>query len=160
MVLAEHHFSSYGFLPNPLMLIPKLADRAPHVRFSIWNRAMETLTGYTMAEINRLGWYQTVYRDPAVQERARLRMERMRCGEDLVREMIPDTDRKVVLIEGLGFGQANDGEARQAVGQMNLDIHRRRLNTRQRAAVQNGQGHRFSWRVARVPARRFAPQAG
>lgn len=34
VVLAEHHFSSYGFLPNPLMLIPKLADRAPHVRFS------------------------------------------------------------------------------------------------------------------------------
>lgn len=28
-------------------------------------------------------------------------------GEDLVREMIPDADRRVVLIEGLGFGQAN-----------------------------------------------------
>jgi ATP phosphoribosyltransferase len=28
-------------------------------------------------------------------------------GEDLVREMIPDADAKVVLIEGLGFGNAN-----------------------------------------------------
>ena len=28
-------------------------------------------------------------------------------GEDLVREMIPDADSKVVLIEGLGFGHAN-----------------------------------------------------
>ncbi len=28
-------------------------------------------------------------------------------GEDLVREMIPDADASVVLIEGLGFGQAN-----------------------------------------------------
>src|SRR5580700_5682014 len=28
-------------------------------------------------------------------------------GEDLVREMIPDADRKVVLLEGLGFGHAN-----------------------------------------------------
>ena len=28
-------------------------------------------------------------------------------GEDLVREMIPDADVKVVLIEGLGFGHAN-----------------------------------------------------
>ncbi|MGA7018584.1 MAG: ATP phosphoribosyltransferase, partial [Pseudolabrys sp.] len=28
-------------------------------------------------------------------------------GEDLVREMIPDADRRVVLIEGLGFGFAN-----------------------------------------------------
>jgi ATP phosphoribosyltransferase len=28
-------------------------------------------------------------------------------GEDLVREMIPDADKRVVLIEGLGFGYAN-----------------------------------------------------
>jgi ATP phosphoribosyltransferase len=28
-------------------------------------------------------------------------------GEDLVREMIPEVDRKVVLLEGLGFGYAN-----------------------------------------------------
>ena len=28
-------------------------------------------------------------------------------GEDLVREMIPDADQKVVLIDGLGFGYAN-----------------------------------------------------
>ncbi|HET7849430.1 MAG TPA: ATP phosphoribosyltransferase [Pseudolabrys sp.] len=28
-------------------------------------------------------------------------------GEDLVREQMPDADRKVVLIEGLGFGYAN-----------------------------------------------------
>jgi ATP phosphoribosyltransferase len=28
-------------------------------------------------------------------------------GEDLVREMIPDADRRVVLIDGLGFGFAN-----------------------------------------------------
>lgn len=28
-------------------------------------------------------------------------------GEDLVREMIPDADKKVILIDGLGFGYAN-----------------------------------------------------
>lgn len=28
-------------------------------------------------------------------------------GEDLVREMIPDADKRVLLIDGLGFGQAN-----------------------------------------------------
>ncbi len=28
-------------------------------------------------------------------------------GEDLVREMIPDADRRVLLVEGLGFGHAN-----------------------------------------------------
>ncbi len=61
-------------------------DRPPHVRFTIWNPAMAALTGYSIDEINRLGWYQTVYVDPAVQERARQRMERMRQGEDLMRE--------------------------------------------------------------------------
>jgi PAS domain-containing protein len=50
-------------------------EEAPLARFTIWNRAMEELTGYTIAEINRLGWYQTVYSDTAVQKRARLRME-------------------------------------------------------------------------------------
>ncbi|MBT8357081.1 MAG: hypothetical protein HKO79_02820, partial [Desulfobacterales bacterium] len=31
----------------------------PYVRFTIWNDQMKKLSGYTMEEINRLGWYQT-----------------------------------------------------------------------------------------------------
>lgn len=61
-------------------------EQPPHVRFTVWNPAMETLTGFSMDEINRLGWYQTVYIDPRVQAKARLRMERMRAGDDLIRE--------------------------------------------------------------------------
>lgn len=34
IVGAEHHFSSYGFLPCPQLLIPVLAERTRHVRFS------------------------------------------------------------------------------------------------------------------------------
>ncbi|MDE2937542.1 MAG: LLM class flavin-dependent oxidoreductase [Chloroflexota bacterium] len=34
VVAAEHHFSSYGFLPNPLMLISTLAQHTRNVRFS------------------------------------------------------------------------------------------------------------------------------
>ena len=34
VVAAEHHFSSYGFLPNPLMLIATLAQHTKQVRFS------------------------------------------------------------------------------------------------------------------------------
>ena len=45
----------------------------PFVHFTIWNPAMQELTGFTIDEINRLGWYQTVYVDPAVQSRARAR---------------------------------------------------------------------------------------
>lgn len=34
IVAAEHHFSSYGFLPNPFLLIPVLAERTKQIRFS------------------------------------------------------------------------------------------------------------------------------
>ena len=34
VVAAEHHFSSYGFLPNPLLLISTLAQHTEKVRFS------------------------------------------------------------------------------------------------------------------------------
>ena len=55
----------------------------PYVKFTIWNDRMIEITGYTMEEINRLGWYQTVYPDPETQEKARLRMARMHQGDDL-----------------------------------------------------------------------------
>ncbi|WP_019868060.1 bacteriohemerythrin [Methylovulum miyakonense] len=56
---------------------------APYTRFTVWNRSMETLTGFTLEEINRLGWYQSVYIDPEVQDQARQRMERMRQGDHI-----------------------------------------------------------------------------
>lgn len=58
-------------------------DELPYTRFTVWNPSMEALTGYSMEEINRLGWYQTVYTDPELQEQARQRMERMRQGDHL-----------------------------------------------------------------------------
>ncbi|MFH0824022.1 MAG: PAS domain S-box protein [Pseudomonadota bacterium] len=55
----------------------------PYVRFTHWNSRMEELTGYTIEEINRSGWYQCVYPDPEVRRRAEERMGRMRVGDDL-----------------------------------------------------------------------------
>jgi PAS domain S-box-containing protein len=55
----------------------------PFVRFTVWNRAMQELTGYSIEEINRLGWYQTVYVDEQTQQQAQLRMNRMRQGDHL-----------------------------------------------------------------------------
>ncbi len=55
----------------------------PFVEFTVWNRRMIEITGYQMEEINRRGWYQTLYPDHELQERARERMERMRKGDDL-----------------------------------------------------------------------------
>ena len=37
---------------------------------------MRSITGYTMEEINRDGWYQCMYPDPEVQARAAARMDR------------------------------------------------------------------------------------
>jgi PAS domain S-box-containing protein len=58
-------------------------EEFPNVRFTIWNEHMNTITGYSMGEINRLGWYQSMYPDPVVQERAIARMQRMRIGDNL-----------------------------------------------------------------------------
>jgi PAS domain S-box-containing protein len=58
----------------------------PFTRFTVWNDRMTEITGYTMEEINRLGWYQTMYPDPQRQARAAERMARMRQGDDLQAE--------------------------------------------------------------------------
>jgi PAS domain S-box-containing protein len=58
----------------------------PFVAFTVWNDRMTEITGYTMEEINHLGWYQTVYPDPRVRERAIERMSRMRQGDDMLFE--------------------------------------------------------------------------
>jgi len=56
---------------------------SPFVLFTMWNPRMTEITGHTMEEINRLGWYQTLYPDPQVRQSAVERMERMRSGDDL-----------------------------------------------------------------------------
>jgi len=55
----------------------------PYLRFTVWNEHMTSITGYSIAEINRLGWYQRMYPDPAVQERAIMRMQSMHVGDDI-----------------------------------------------------------------------------
>ena len=58
----------------------------PYVRFTVWNNRMKEISGYTMDEINRRGWYQTVYPDPEVQTKAMERMSKMRHGDNLLTE--------------------------------------------------------------------------
>ena len=58
----------------------------PYVEFVLWNPQMEILTGYSQAEINEKGWYQSLYPDPDYQRLARERMERMRTGDNLKSE--------------------------------------------------------------------------
>ena len=58
----------------------------PYTRFTHWNPQMPVIVGYTMEEINKLGWYQTMYPDPETQKRAIERMARMREGEHIKAE--------------------------------------------------------------------------
>ncbi len=61
-------------------------EEYPYLKFTVWNDRMTEITGYTMDEINRLGWYQTVYPDPEVQARVVERMAKVRQGLDLHNE--------------------------------------------------------------------------
>jgi PAS domain S-box-containing protein len=58
----------------------------PYIKFSHWNPRMTEITGYSMEEINKLGWYQTMYPDPEVQQRAIKRMNKMRGDNDIQAE--------------------------------------------------------------------------
>jgi PAS domain S-box-containing protein len=54
----------------------------PYVLFTVWNRRMHQITGYGMEEINRKGWFQTLYPDPKCQQEAMDRMDSIRRGDD------------------------------------------------------------------------------
>lgn len=58
----------------------------PYICFTVWNPCMTAITGYTMEEINRLGWYQTLYPDEGVRNKAIARIHEMRAGKNLLRE--------------------------------------------------------------------------
>ncbi|MGB8688407.1 MAG: PAS domain S-box protein, partial [Microcoleus sp.] len=45
-------------------------EEFPLIRFTIWNQQMQAITGYTLEQINRLGWYQSLYPDPQAQKQA------------------------------------------------------------------------------------------
>jgi len=61
-------------------------EEFPFVRFTVWNQQIERITGYSLDEINRLGWYQSLYPDPEIQQQAISRMEQMRDGHNLMAE--------------------------------------------------------------------------
>jgi len=58
----------------------------PYVRFTYWNPRMTEITGYGMEEINKMGWYQTMYPDPEIQKCVIDRMVRMREDDEIQAE--------------------------------------------------------------------------
>jgi PAS domain S-box-containing protein len=77
-------------------------EEYPYVKFTVWNQRMVELTGYTIEEINRWGWYQSLYPDSALQAKARERMAQMRQGNNLRQEeweiTRADGDRRIFSI--------------------------------------------------------------
>lgn len=63
-----------------------ILDEFPFVRFFHWNDRMTEITGYTMDEINVLGWHRTLYPDPDVRAQAFTRLEHIRQGARMRKE--------------------------------------------------------------------------
>ncbi len=52
----------------------------PFVVFTVWSPRMTEITGYTMEEINRVGWHRSLFPEPDVQQKV---FEGIKRGEDL-----------------------------------------------------------------------------
>lgn len=93
----------------------------PFIRFTVWNQRMREITGYTLEEINRLGWHQTVHPDEEMQRRSVARMRRMKTGEELNGEEWEITsksgERRQLLITTRMIGEPNEAAKTLAVMQ-------------------------------------------
>jgi diguanylate cyclase (GGDEF)-like protein/PAS domain S-box-containing protein len=58
-------------------------EKFPHIRFTVWNKRMVELTGFTIDEINKSGWYQAVFPNSRLQYKARKRIVKMFLGDKL-----------------------------------------------------------------------------
>ncbi|MEG4441108.1 PAS domain S-box protein [Microcoleus sp. AT9_B5] len=56
-------------------------EEFPFVRFTVWNQQMQAITGYSLEEINHLGWYQSFYPDSEAREQAIAHLRQMLQGE-------------------------------------------------------------------------------
>jgi PAS domain S-box-containing protein len=58
----------------------------PYLHFTIWNDKMTKITGYRMKEINKLGWYQSLYPNPVIRKKAMNRITGITEGKDIIGE--------------------------------------------------------------------------
>jgi len=61
-------------------------SESPFMRFSVWNQQMREITGYSIDEINRVGWYQAMHPDEVTRQRCIDRISRLHAGEALTAE--------------------------------------------------------------------------
>lgn len=109
----------------------------PFVYFTVWNDRMIEITGYTMEEINRLGWYEAMYPDPQSRMQAAERMARLVQGEDLQAEewIVSWRDgRKRTLLISTSTMLSNNGRTDVLI--MMLDITDRRRTDEAKAQAE------------------------
>ncbi len=58
----------------------------PFIIFSRWNHRMEEITGYTIKEINNLGWHKTMYSVPELQPKSAEHIASFRNGNNNMKE--------------------------------------------------------------------------
>jgi PAS domain S-box-containing protein len=111
----------------------------PHIKFTVWNERMTEITGYTMEEINRLGWHQTMYPDPELQAQAIERMKRMRDGEDLrgeIWEITRADGEKRLLNKSTSILTDIDGVVHVLALMYDVTEHKEVERTKEKLAVQ------------------------
>ncbi|MBC6435029.1 PAS domain S-box protein [Nostoc sp. HG1] len=87
-------------------------EEFPFVHFTVWNRQMQTITGYTLEDINSLGWYQSVYPDTLTQEQAITRLGQLWQGENQIaqeREIQRQDGQKRTVAISTSVLSSNDG---------------------------------------------------
>ncbi len=88
-------------------------EAAPHLLFTVWNARMVDITGYTLEEINSLGWFQALFPNPGERAAAVERFARIRLGDNIRHEewemVRKDGLRRVVSISTTSL-PGTDGE--------------------------------------------------
>ncbi|MCB1125154.1 MAG: PAS domain S-box protein, partial [Verrucomicrobiae bacterium] len=118
-------------------------DEAPGAHFSVWNPRMIEMTGYTMEEINRQGWTETMYRDPEEQARAAIRMRKAidtdcRGSIEITLTHKDGNPRTVIL----SYRRLDSAETRQRLLVMMIDVTEQRRIERERREIEAQARHR------------------
>jgi PAS domain S-box-containing protein len=61
-------------------------EKYPYLEFTVWNRRMSEITGFTIEEINQFGWLQTLIADKELRSSAFKRVAQIRPGNEIDNE--------------------------------------------------------------------------
>lgn len=107
------------------------------VQFSVWNEQMVAITGYTRDEINRLGFFRTLFQDPEAWQRAALQLTAILRGKILQNQeweiSRKDGDRRIVAIT---TSLVESGDQTQQIVALMSDVTDRRRNAEELALRQ------------------------